>query len=162
MGRWKTYRTPGAFAKAVDAYFNKIAYKEIARAPSVWVSGKYVQGEEIHDKNGNPMYVEKYTTPPSLIALQNDIKISHETWRSYGKQDGYKEVVEYATRRCEEYYAGAVVYMGREGRGAEFILKYCYGYDKRQETVTGNDTPEDALSAALREAAERILHGDQQ
>lgn len=155
MGRWKKYRSARSFAKAVNDYFAKITYKEPARRPGAWVHGKYVPGEEITDGEGKPIMLEQYVVPPSIIALQNHIGVSRETWSNYSDEQDYAEVIEYARRRVEEYLNRQLIEMGRDNKGVIFSLENNFGYrEKREDTVhqTSADisdtlTPEEKLEA---------------
>ena len=155
VGRWKTYKSAKAFLAAVEDYFKKITYKEPARRPGVWMHGKYIAGEEIKDCNGNPILLEQYIVPPSIVALQNHIGVSRETWSNYSDEEGYAEVIEYARRRVEEYLNRQLIEMGRDNKGVIFSLENNFGYrEKREDTVhqTSADisdtlTPEEKLEA---------------
>ena len=155
MGRWKKYRSAKAFAEAVEEYFAKITYREPARRPGVWMHGKYEPGEEITDGEGKPIMLVQYAVPPSIVALQNSIGISRETWSNYQDDPEYAEVIEYARRRVEEYLNRQLIEMGRDNKGVIFSLENNFGYrEKREDTVhqTSADisdalTPEEKLEA---------------
>ena len=155
VGRYKKYRSAAEFAAAVDAYFDKITYEEPARHPDAWVSGKYIPGDPILNKDGEYIMLKKYVVPPSVIGIQNAIGVSRETWSNYSDVPSYAEVIEYARRRIEEYLNQALITMGRDNKGVIFSLENNFGYrEKRDDTVhqTTADisdtlTPEEKLEA---------------
>lgn len=165
MGRWKTYRSAKAFAEAVDGYFESITYTETACRPGIWNHGEYIRGEEIYNRDGAPIKVTHYAVPPSIVALQNHIGVSRETWSNYADDPAYAEIIEYARRRVEEYLNRQLIEMGRDNKGVIFSLENNFGYrEKREDTVrqTTADlsdtlTPEEKLNA-LRKL--ELIHGD--
>lgn len=139
VGRWKKYRNAAEFAEAVQAYFDGISYYDAARKPDVWVSGKYVPGDEIIGRNGEKIMVLKYAVPPSITGLQNYLGISRQTWSMYAQRDGYKEVIERARMTVEEYLTQQLIIMGRDCKGVIFSLENNFNYashEKRDETIT--------------------------
>lgn len=134
MGRWKKYKSVAEFTDAVESYFSGITYTEKARKPDIWVSGKYVQGDEIIGDNGKPIEVKRYAVPPSITDLQCHLGISRQTWSMYAQREGYRDIIELARMRVEAYLTQQLVLMGRDCKGIIFSLENNFGYADREKT----------------------------
>lgn len=140
MGRWKKYKSVGEFTDAVEAYFSGITYTENARKPDIWVSGKYVPGDEIIGSNGKPIEVKRYAVPPSITELQCYLGISRQTWSMYAQREGYRDVIELARMRVEAYLTQQLVLMGRDCKGIIFSLENNFGYADREKTKSDSES----------------------
>lgn len=145
MGRWKKYRSVAEFSDAVEAYFSGITYTENARKPDIWVSGKYVPGDEIIGDNGKPIEIKRYAVPPSITDLQCYLGISRQTWSMYAQREGYRDIIELARMRVESYLTQQLVLMGRDCKGIIFSLENNFGYSDREklrnesESISGRE-----------------------
>lgn len=145
-GRKRKYGTAKALERAVDAYFASITYevKAVVKDPTGEVS-----------KNGKLKFVArtlpevtevKWLRPPSMAGLMLHLGISRETWSSYGGLDGYKDVVERARARMEDYWSTRLD--GKGAQGAKFALSCCYGW--REGGNKGDVGDPDALNSFLK------------
>lgn len=140
MGRWKKYRSVAEFSDAVEAYFSGITYTENARKPDIWVSGKYVPGDEIIGSNGKPIEIKRYAVPPSITDLQCYLGISRQTWSMYAQREGYRDIIELARMRVEAYLTQQLVLMGRDCKGIIFSLENNFGYADREKTKSESES----------------------
>lgn len=136
-GRKRKYGTAKSLEKAVEAYFAAISYEvpAVAATPTGEVDQDgHVKWKTIllREKSGDPgvggkpITEVKWIRPPSMAGLMLHLGISKETWSSYGGLDGYRDVVERARARMEDYWASRLE--GKGARGAKFALSCCYGW----------------------------------
>lgn len=136
-GRKRKYGTAKALGKAVDAYFAVISYEvpAVVSTPTGEVDEdgkvkwKTVMLREKTDAPGGlgaPITTTKWLRPPSMAGLMLHLGVSKETWSNYGGMDEYKEVVERARARMEDYWATRLD--GKGAQGAKFALTCCYGW----------------------------------
>lgn len=136
-GRKRKYGTAAKLERAVDAYFEAISYETpvVVKTPTGEVDEKggikwktILLKEKTKDPGvgGNPVTVTKWLRPPSMAGLMLHLGISRETWSSYAGLDGYRDVVERARARMEDYWTTRLD--GKGARGAKFALSCCYGW----------------------------------
>ena len=153
MGRPAKYNNPTAFAKQVEAYFASITTLRpvTERIPLV-----DEQGHELLDSKGKPAYCirqvvnragesmvrEEYLIPPTILGLCRWLKISRETWRKYGRREGFAEVVTSARERIEQYLEEELVSRSTGLQGVILNLTSNYGWSNKQVVEMGEDTRE--------------------
>lgn len=136
-GRKRKYGTAAALDRAVNSYFAAISYEipTVVKIPTGKVdeSGKAVRKtvllkEKTKDPGvgGKPIVTVKWLRPPSIAGLMLHLGISRETWSSYAGLDGYKDVVERARAKMEDYWITRLD--GKGAQGAKFALSCCYGW----------------------------------
>lgn len=136
-GRKRKYSTEKALEKAVNSYFAAISYEipVVASTPTGEVDqcGKVkwktvLLKEKTGDAGvgGKPITTTKWLRPPSMAGLMLHLGVSKDTWSSYGRLDGYKDVVERARARMEDYWSTKLD--GKGAQGAKFALSCCYGW----------------------------------
>ena len=140
MGRWKKYKSVAEFSDAVESYFSGITYTENARKPDIWVSGKYLPGDEIIGDNGKPIEIKRYAVPPSITDLQCYLGISRQTWSMYAQREGYRDIIELARMRVEAYLTQQLVLMGRDCKGIIFSLENNFGYSDREKIKSDSES----------------------
>lgn len=161
VGRHKKYASAAALEKAVDRYFASLSYQEpvMVQTPTGAVD-EYGRPETAlrmltdgPDGTGRPVTVTRYITAPSMAGLYLALRISKETWSSYGTDCGeeYAGVVERARLRMEAYWADQLT--GKSAQGAKFALSCCYGWREKAE-VSGDGTLRVALGAGMEEMTE--------
>lgn len=151
-GRPAKYETAEELEVAVEAYFASISYQEpaVVSTPTgevdekgriIWTSKMLTEPPERPGGVGKPKTVTKWLTPPGAAGLCLSLGISRDTLWRYGKKAGFRDVVERARCRCEEYWGGAL--RGKSANGAKFALTNCFGWSgqwkDRQEV--GLDEP---------------------
>lgn len=136
-GRKKKYETAKAFERAVEKYFASITYnvKAVVKEPT----GEMGRNDRLKlTARTLPEVTEtKWLRPPSMAGLMLHLGISKETWRKYGELDGYREVVERARARMEDYWITRL--SGKGAQGAKFALSCCYGW---RESSEGDESEE--------------------
>lgn len=135
-GRKRKYKTARALERAVDSYFATISYEvpAVVSTPTGEVgedgrvTWKAVMLREKTDTSGagEPIVTTKWLRPPSMAGLMLHLGISRETWSSYGGLEDYREVVERARARMEDYWTTRLE--GKGAQGAKFALSSCYGW----------------------------------
>lgn len=160
-GRKRKYGTAKALERAVDAYFASISYEvkavvkdptgEMGRNGRLRFAARTLQG----------VTETKWLRPPGMAGLMLHLGVSKETWSNYGKLEGYREVVERARARMEDYWTTRLD--GKGSRGAKFALSCCYGWREG-----GNDGAEgrnidddDPITKSLKEAANALAKTDE-
>lgn len=147
-GRNRRYKTASALGRAVDAYFAAISYE----APAVvstptgevdekgrikWTTVMLRKKTADAGVGGEPIVLIKWLRPPSMAGLMLHLGISKETWSNYGQTDGYKEVVERARARMEDYWITRLD--GKGAQGAKFALSSCYGWREGGDNTAENE-----------------------
>lgn len=166
-GRKRKYGTAATLERAVNAYFASISYEvpAVVKTPTGEVDeGGKVKWTAIllHEKTkdpgiqGAPITVTKWLRPPSMAGLMLHLGISRETWSTYAGLEGYKDVVERARARMEDYWTTRLD--GKGAQGAKFALSCCYGW--REGGGAEDDRlgmpDDDPITAALKESAHAI------
>lgn len=166
-GRKRKYGTANALERAVNAYFAAISYEipAVVKTPTgevdekggiKWKTILLKEKTKAHDAGGDPITTTKWLRPPSMAGLMLHLGISRETWSSYAGLDGYKEVVERARAKMEDYWITRLD--GKGARGAKFALSCCYGW--REGGGAEDDRigllDDDPITAALKESAHAI------
>ena len=118
-GRNAFYKTPEELQAAVDEYFESI------------------KGVPVFDKDGLPVtkrngeQLQAGETPPTLSGLA--YFCGYKDRRTFSRQAkrgaGFRDVVDVARLRCEEYYERAL-YNRDTYNGATFMLSMCFGWKK--------------------------------
>ena len=144
-GRPRNYKTPAAFRKAVETYFDVITRE---RKLTEWVDsgertnkGKPIMVErDVLGLDGQPVMIAEYITPPSLTSLMVTIGIkSKATWHDYKQRDGYREVCEEAKLLCESYLEEQAIIRDNP-RGVLQNLMSNYGWTQSKEVELGRET----------------------
>jgi hypothetical protein len=143
-GRPRNYKTPAAFRKAVETYFDAITRE---RKLTEWVDGgertnkgKPIMVErDVLGLDGQPVMVIDYITPPTMPALLLSIGVSKTTWHEYRSRGGYAEVCEDAKLRIEAYLAEQAVLRDKP-TGVLFTLENNYGWKSAKEVELGRET----------------------
>lgn len=171
-GRKRKYGTAAALGRAVDAYFSAISYEipAVVSTPTgeVGEDGKVkwktiLLKEKTSDTGvgGKPIAVTKWLRPPSMAGLMLHLGISRETWSSYAGLDGYKDVVERARARMEDYWTTRLA--GKGAQGAKFALSSCYGWREGGGPAATWQTPQedDPITKSLKEAEHALAKANQ-
>lgn len=137
MGRKKAYATPKSFEQAVNRYFRSITAKRKI---------------DMENEAGEPIDLTIYVKPPSVAGLCRHIGISKETWSQYGKAAGYRETVEDARMRMEEYLAEQVC-REKGTAGIIFNLQCNFGWTPKS-AVAQDGRIEVIMSEEMKEYAE--------
>lgn len=158
----RKYKSPAAFARAVERYFDAIRVVQplIVAEPDYKMQADGTYGVELdafgHPKkrfvqkiaaDGSPAMEEIWIKKPSMAGLCLFLGIHRSTWAEYGKKEGYADTVERARGRVEEYLAGKVLEKGAAA-GAKFSLQHNCGWKERQEI---------SLDAQTREAVSKKM-----
>lgn len=166
-GRKRKYGTAAALDRAVAAYFASISYEIPAVVKTTtgeidekgglkWETILLKEKTKDPGVGGEPVTVTKWLRPPSMAGLMLYLGISRETWSNYAGLDGYKDVVERARARMEDYWTTLLA--GKRARGAKFALTCCYGW--REDGDGREDFPgqqgDDPITAALKESIHAI------
>lgn len=145
-GRKRKYNTARSLERAVDGYFAAISYQvpavvstptgEVGEDGSVkWRAVLLREKTDRPGVRGEPIATTKWLRPPSMAGLMLHLGISRETWSSYGGLEDYREVVQRARARMEDYWTSRLE--GKGAQGARFALSSCYGWREG-----GGDSPE--------------------
>ena len=138
MGAYKIVRTPTKLLRLCRAYFDKIRYEEPQyQLVQTGISNKgkpiYERQPILHkDEDGREVQltVTRWIRPPTLEGLCASIPISQNTWERYAKEDGYREVCQWAKEICK----AVTLERGLNGEASaqltEFILENAYGMKK--------------------------------
>ena len=152
----KRYKTPAAFARAVQRYFDSICVVQplIVQEIALTDNGDGTYSAEMDAfghpnkrfvqkivKDGKPATEELWIKKPSLAGLCLFLGIHRSTWAEYGKKEGDADTVERARGRVEEYLAGKVLEKGAAA-GAKFSLQHNCGWKERQEISLDEKTRE--------------------
>ena len=166
-GRKRKYGTAAALERAVNAYFAAISYEipTVVKIPTGNVDGSgkaerktVLLKEKTKEPGvyGKPISTTKWLRPPSMAGLMLHLGISRETWSTYAGLDEYKDVVERARARMEDYWITRLD--GKGAQGAKFALACCYGWregggDEDDRLGMPEDDP---ITTALKESAHAI------
>lgn len=143
-GKPRIYKTPEAFRKAVETYFDAITRE---RRLTEWVDsgertnkGKPLMVErEVLGLDGQPVIVFDYIMPPTMPALLLSIGVSKTAWHDYRGREGYAEICEDAKLRIEAHLAEQAVIRDNP-RGVMFTLENNYGWRSSKEVELGRET----------------------
>lgn len=123
--------------QAVNAYFDAISYQEpaVVATPTGEVDEEgriqwktrllYEPGREV-GMPGRPVTVTKWLRPPGVAGLCLHLGISRDTWARYAKKPAYRDVVETARFRIEDYWVSKLD--SKNDRGAKFALTNHFGW----------------------------------
>lgn len=170
-GRKRKYGTANALGKAVDAYFAAISYEvpAVVATPTGevdedgrvrWKTILLKEKTKDAGVGGKSVTTIKWLRPPSMAGLMLHLGISKETWSNYAGMEGYKDVVERARARMEDYWITQLD--GKGAQGAKFALGCCYGWREGGNERDGaqNRQEDDPITAALKESANAIGKAD--
>lgn len=157
-GRKRKYKTALALERAVNAYFSAISYEvpavvstptgEVGEDGSVkWKTVMLREKTADPGVRGEPIVTTKWLRPPSMAGLMLHLGISRETWSSYGGLEDYREVVERARARMEDYWTTRLD--GKGAQGAKFALSSCYGWREGGGDAAGGETKRDGVKSFL-------------
>lgn len=162
MGREKKY-TPKAFDTAIDQYFDSISRSvpatELYDTGRVNAKGMPVMARrEIVRKDGTPYMLTEWVDKPSLNKLCIYLKIAKKTFENYAKDERYMLSATRAREQIEAYLIDALE-TAKNPSGVIFNLKYNFKWSDKYEFIANraDENEEDALTAALREEAEREM-----
>lgn len=145
MARPKVYKTAKQMEKAIDKYFLDCQGKPLLDD----------DGNVLTDKRGNPVLIG--AKPPTVTGLALALGFnSRQTLLNYQAQKEFMDTIIRAKTRCEEY-AESRLYTRDGARGAEFSLKYNFGWEGLKESQPpGQETEDDPLSKSLKEFAKGL------
>lgn len=145
MGRQKVYKNAKQMEKAINKYFEDC-------------QGKPLMDEDGHvltDKRGKPVLIGARAPTVTGLALALGFN-SRQTLLNYQAKEEFVDTITRAKTRCEEY-AESRLYTRDGARGAEFSLKYNFGWEGLKENnPPGNDAEDDPLSKSLMDVAKEL------
>lgn len=145
MARQKVYKSAKQMEKAIDQYF-----KDCQGTPLLDDDGNVLT-----DKRGNPVLIGARAPTVTGLALALGFN-SRQTLLNYQAQKEFMDTITRAKTRCEEY-AESRLYTRDGARGAEFSLKYNFGWENLKEsTPPGDESEDDALSKSLKDFAKGL------
>lgn len=144
MAKPKVYKTAKQMEKAIDKYFEDCLGKPLLDD----------KGNVLTDKRGNPVMIGARAPTVTGLALALGFN-SRQTLLNYQAQKEFVDTITRAKTRCEEY-AESCLYTRDGARGAEFSLKYNFGWEQRENTPPGGEGEEDPLSKSLAEFAKEL------
>lgn len=171
-GRKRKYNTAAALERSVNAYFAAISYETpaVVSTPTgevdedgrvKWKTVLLKEKTKNTGVGGKPVTVTKWLKPPSMAGLMLHLGVSKETWSNYGRMDGYRDVVERARARMEDYWAARLD--GKGAQGAKFALSCCYGWREggaeREDDLEARE--DDPITKSLKEAADALAKANQ-
>lgn len=150
MARPKVYKTAKQMEKAIDKYFLDCQGKPLLDD----------YGNVLTDKRGNPVLIG--AKPPTVTGLALALGFnSRQTLLNYQAQKEFMDTIIRAKTRCEEY-AESRLYTRDGARGAEFSLKYNFGWEGLKENnPPGAEVEDDPLSKSLADYAKELEAGAQ-
>lgn len=163
-GRPRSYKTPAALQRKVNAYFESIS---VGKKLTEWVpTGELTQKgrpileeRDVLDREGQPIWALRYIVPPRITALCIYLGISRRTWELYASDEehypGYGEVCEDARLRIEDYLAQESLTREKGLQGVLFNLQANYGWRERRELELGHETRR-AISTEHMTMAEKL------
>ena len=122
MGRPKSFKTPKAFEKAVEAYFKSICTAE---------------GE--------------YKKPPTLSGLCLFLDISRDTFASYAKIEGYSDTARRARARVEAFLEECLIAREKGVQGIIFNLQANFGWREKHEISVADDEQTQLFAMSMEE-----------
>lgn len=145
MGRPKVYKTAKQMEKAIDKYFQDCQGKPLLDD----------DGHVLTDKRGNPVLIGARAPTVTGLALALGFN-SRQTLLNYQAKEEFVDTITRAKTRCEEY-AESRLYTRDGARGAEFSLKYNFGWEGlKDNTPPGAETEDDPLSRSLMDYAKEL------
>ena len=125
MARPLRYKTVAELQSAIDRYFESCNGEPVLDD----------NGDAVTDKHGNPVIVGQ--KPPTVTGLALALGFtSKQALLSYQAKKQFVDTITRAKARCEEYAEGRL--FDRDGsNGAQFSLKFNFGWDKKQDGTEG-------------------------
>ena len=145
MARQKTYKSAKQMEKVIDKYFEDCIGKPLLDE----------NGKVLTDKRGNPIMIGARAPTVTGLALALGFN-SRQTLLNYQAKTEFVDTITRAKTRCEEY-AESRLYDRDGARGAEFSLKYNFGWESLKEnTPPGGEGEDDPLSKSLKDFAREL------
>ena len=145
MARPKMYKSAKQMQKAIDQYFQECQGKPLLDD----------EGNVLTDKRGNPVMIGARAPTVTGLALALGFN-SRQALLNYQARKEFNDTITRAKTRCEEY-AESRLYTRDGARGAEFSLKYNFGWEGMKENVPpGTQVEDDPLSRSLMEMAKEL------
>ena len=144
MARPLMYKSVKQMQKAIDQYFEDCQGKPLLDA----------EGNVLTDKRGNPIMIGARAPTVTGLALALGFT-SRQALLNYQAKKEFVDAITRAKTRCEEY-AESRLYTRDGARGAEFSLRYNFGWEQRENTPPGGEGEEDPLSKSLAEFAKEL------
>lgn len=145
MGRPKVYKSAKQMEKAIDKYFEDCQGKPLLDE----------EGHVLTDKRGNPVMIGARAPTVTGLALALGFN-SRQTLLNYQAQKEFVDTITRAKTRCEEY-AESRLYTRDGARGAEFSLKYNFGWEGMKTDVPpGTEEEDDPLTKSLMATAKEL------
>ena len=145
MGRPKVYKSAKQMEKAIDKYFEDCQGKPLLDE----------EGHVLTDKRGNPVMIGARAPTVTGLALALGFN-SRQTLLNYQAQKEFVDTITRAKTRCEEY-AESRLYTRVGARGAEFSLKYNFGWEGMKTDVPpGTEEEDDPLTKSLMATAKEL------
>lgn len=145
MARPKMYKSAKQMQKAIDQYFQECQGKPLLDE----------EGNVLTDKRGNPVMIGARAPTVTGLALALGFN-SRQALLNYQARKEFNDTITRAKTRCEEY-AESRLYTRDGARGAEFSLKYNFGWEGMKEnTPPGTQVEDDPLSRSLMEMAKEL------
>lgn len=145
MARPKVYKSAKQMEKAIDQYFLDCQGKPLLDD----------EGNVLTDKKGNPVLIGARAPTVTGLALALGFN-SRQTLLNYQAQKEFVDTITRAKTRCEEY-AESRLYTRDGARGAEFSLKYNFGWEgMKNDMPPGTESEDDPLSKSLKELAKEL------
>lgn len=133
MGRPKKY-TAASLKRGVAAYFDGIRYRRMAMVQERYADDNGTAKERtviLCDEDGKPVMEEAWRRPPSLAGLCLHLRISRDTWASYGHDESMGPIVQEARMIVEDYWNEQ---LAADCKGARFALEANMGWGERWTT----------------------------
>lgn len=145
MGRPKVYKSAKQMEKAIDKYFEDCQGKPLLDE----------EGHVLTDKRGNPVLIGARAPTVTGLALALGFN-SRQTLLNYQAQKEFVDTITRAKTRCEEY-AESRLYTRDGARGAEFSLKYNFGWEgMKTDVLPGTEEEDDPLTKSLMATAKEL------
>lgn len=145
MARPKMYKSAKQMQKAIDQYFQECQGKPLLDD----------EGNVLTDKRGNPVMIGARAPTVTGLALALGFN-SRQALLNYQARKEFNDTITRAKTRCEEY-AESRLYTRDGARGAEFSLKYNFGWEGIKENAPpGTQVEDDPLSKSLMEMAKEL------
>jgi len=129
------FSSPEDMQAKIQHYFDSITITEPVY--DYVVTGKDKKGKNVMEKvpklnnAGEQIYKTSYIETPGIIAMCRHIGTQRETLNQYKRKEGFKEVIESAKERIEQYLEEQL-YRNTQVTGIIFNLKNNFGWKDQQ------------------------------